>query len=112
MNEPHPRPWRVNADGEIDDAVGDQVAFIEQGLMMFTTPTIRDLIVAAVNADSPWISVKDRLPEMRKWVLGLTHFGSMTVAACNSDTGEFWSDQQGYPIHLTHWMPLPDPPPP
>lgn len=58
-----------------------------------------------------WIAVEDRLPEHRTWVLGVTVHGSYVIAANNSETGHFWSDQQGYTVYLSHWTPLPPLPP-
>lgn len=64
-----------------------------------------------------WISVKDRLPEVRHAVLGYTPFYKNIWAVTMHEDGcwYFWYpgtseyDQDWYgPI--THWMPLPEPP--
>lgn len=69
--------------------------------------------------ESPWISVKDRLPEDFKYVLvygkqfqpdrGITsgHFSQKWgwYTDCDDqETGERYYDE------ITHWMPLPNPP--
>ena len=58
-----------------------------------------------------WISVKDRLPEVGVPVL--VHEGPynyQVIATINSD-GRWEDTVEGYmAIHVTHWMPLPDPP--
>lgn len=61
-----------------------------------------------------WISVKDRLPEWREWVL-VTHVGEVDRGRLIEDygypRGYYW-DVVGYEglIDVTHWMPLPKPP--
>ncbi|HDL2220681.1 TPA: DUF551 domain-containing protein, partial [Mannheimia haemolytica] len=57
-----------------------------------------------------WISVKDRLPEIRKEVLITNNF--IMIAQFN---GESWFKPGGFlgiqPVYgVTHWQPLPEPP--
>lgn len=66
-----------------------------------------------------WISVKDRLPEMYKAVLGYAPYHNNIWAVTIHENGEcyLWSwlrqikrydpDWEG---PITHWMPLPEPP--
>lgn len=57
-----------------------------------------------------WISVKERLPEKRTWVLCWCYSNSQEVLR--------WENNEWYhdPMHVyfsdfvTHWMPLPTPP--
>jgi hypothetical protein len=59
---------------------------------------------------SEWISVKDRLPELRVPVLVFMEYGKIDVCWLN---GNLWF-QSIRPQHtnggVSHWMPLPDPP--
>lgn len=60
-----------------------------------------------------WISVKDRLPDAQKWILGFCVSGAMEVVRYDSTTDD-WDSV--LPCHcyikeyITHWMPLPEPP--
>lgn len=63
-----------------------------------------------VSAVGEWVPVADRLPEPRTWVICLTSFGSFVVAADNLGDGQSWSDQQGYAVYPTYWMPIPPAP--
>lgn len=58
-----------------------------------------------------WISVKDRLPEIKKhgfseWVLASTGHVQVEIARYDHDYNK-WSPN---PLKFTHWMPLPEPP--
>jgi hypothetical protein len=71
-----------------------------------------DAAVAAVQMiPSPWISVKDRLPDDDENVLAYnSESGDIDMAWYN---GEEWILEDLYEIeylHPTHWMPLPDAP--
>ena len=73
---------------------------------------------------SDWISVKDRMPESGSTVLVLrndrylyngSEFRNLiiqTAICCNDDYKSkiFVSDNKYYLPHVTHWMPLPQPP--
>lgn len=73
----------------------------------------------AIENQTEWISVKDRLPEVPK---GRVAQVSRTVV-CYCDDGYvygfYWYSKRKWllesvygfrPINVTHWMPLPDPP--
>ena len=71
--------------------------------------------LAEKQATSDWISVEERLPEDRYWVL-VWHTGYATPKKA-----KYKDDIPGLPIFLldgdngldgdiTHWMPLPEPP--
>jgi hypothetical protein len=78
---------------------------------------------ATFKEANDWISVKDRLPEVKEgdtrsnWVLVLTRDSSRYVADfntkgswhcnCNCREGSY-ADEDGNDV--THWMPLPEPP--
>lgn len=76
---------------------------------------IRSFISHAPTIDVPeWISVKERLPKPKTGVLALLD---------NGEVGSLWQDWAEHPEHMTyfevggeeeghvtHWMPLPEPP--
>ena len=53
---------------------------------------------------TPWISVKDRLPEKLKWVLVCGEYG---MDVCYLNIMNVWIDAD---IAPEYWMPLPEPP--
>ena len=60
-----------------------------------------------------WISVKDRLPDYRKWVLCRCRAEIYEVMRFNFNDGPTWYHDDGHEYLLgfvTHWMPLPEPP--
>lgn len=59
---------------------------------------------------SGWISVDVQLPDIEKEVIGFWHEEGPVIVVWD---GLHWGDPEdlvaiGY--HITHWMPLPDPP--
>ena len=59
-----------------------------------------------------WISVKDRLPEIGKVVLA---FGTRSATTgmfqgASSYRPDIWMWKNHTPKHVSHWMPLPEPP--
>ena len=58
-----------------------------------------------------WISVKDRLPEKEDEVLAYEFHGDINIAYIR---GNEWRNlESGWAMdktHVTHWMPLPEPP--
>lgn len=60
---------------------------------------------------SEWISVKERLPERFEPVLVCREKnGSPYVEQGHKDVGEWWKVYGTRTKHITHWMPLPEPP--
>lgn len=68
-----------------------------------------------------WISVKDRLPSREglmddetEYVLVCERYGrskNVTICGYNEDGWSAWDAFGGVsPDHITHWMPLPEPP--
>lgn len=57
-----------------------------------------------------WISVKERLPEKREWVLCLCEADIIDVLRWENN--EWYHDPMHvyFPSFVTHWMPLPTPP--
>lgn len=59
-----------------------------------------------------WISVKERLPKSREWVLiSDARDGFVGMAFFMADKGGRWESEM-YSLsadEITHWMPLPDP---
>lgn len=64
----------------------------------------------AKAAQSEWISVEERLPEINTYVLAVTHRGLViSDRVCDYGRGKEWvSGHSDNPI--THWQPLPEPP--
>ncbi|WP_192915950.1 DUF551 domain-containing protein [Bacteroides faecis] len=63
---------------------------------------------------SPWISVKDRLPELGDPVLIRLKDGTVRLAVLDTDDNSdayFWSDNYSYETisgwDTTHWVPIP-----
>lgn len=56
-----------------------------------------------------WISVEDRLPKGNKRVLGYNDFGKIVFTKWLGGVG-CWIGENNGVIHITHWMPLPEPP--
>ena len=63
---------------------------------------------------SPWVSVKDRLPELGDPVLIRLKDGTVRLAVLDTDDNSdayFWSDNYSYETfwcwYRTHWMPIP-----
>ena len=65
-----------------------------------------------------WISVKDRLPENNKKVLCCYYFGERNDMPFISTLDYYATDEMPHfqhtlgneNMHVTHWMPLPEPP--
>ena len=80
--------------------------------------TDRDYEAVNIVTDSimhgRWISVKDRLPEEGIRALTLDKYGNIGVRALKRFAGEenplFRPDGLAPGKHITHWMPLPQPP--
>lgn len=65
------------------------------------------------SAIKEWISVNDRLPDIDNEVLGYFNIGTdLFVGVCILFSDGHWSDDSGYRVNTTHWMPLPEPPKP
>ena len=81
--------WCDSADG----VRGDAITYIQQ-----------------LESQVPkWISVEERLPENDNDVLIMTPTG-VSIGYCNIYCG-YWADYiNDEDDHITHWMPLPEPP--
>lgn len=55
---------------------------------------------------SEWISVKDRMPELRKNILCIS-LRSKEAFVNSIERDGYWFYDNGF---ITHWMPLPEPP--
>ncbi len=55
-----------------------------------------------------WIPATERLPECYKWVLGITDENELPIEVFYD--GFRWQDCILNVEHVTHWMPLPEPP--
>ena len=58
---------------------------------------------------SEWISVEERLPEVRQRVLLYSYHDGVNTGYRADEIGRFYVDKS-YPYRPTHWMPLPEPP--
>lgn len=88
------------------------------------SPVVRRPLEALLDncprVEAQWISVKDRLPEDRDWVLVIGVFdpegGWCVPHIAEYWNDSWWSDNSEYPyieacgLHITHWRPLPEPP--
>lgn len=62
---------------------------------------------------SEWISVKDRLPDEFGEYLGLVdefEFRGPEIVQFDEDGFQRWYNYEWNKSHVTHWMPLPEPP--
>ena len=58
-----------------------------------------------------WVSVNERLPNPETGVLTIDrNDGFMCIAWIDGDIGGWWDNISGSNNHITHWMPLPEPP--
>ena len=98
------------------------IELVEQGMKLYATAegmlseVIADHLIANGVTVQGWISVKDRLPEDREWVL-VWHTGYSTPKKakhkddCDPHLPIFILDgDKGLDGEITHWMPLPQPP--
>ena len=67
------------------------------------------LYEAGYRKQSEWISVDDRLPEVRQRVLLYSHHDGVNTGYRADEIGRFYVDKS-YPYRPTHWMPLPEAP--
>ncbi len=69
-----------------------------------------DIPAADVVERPRWISVEERLPEKRKWVL--CRCEANIIEVLRWENNEWYHDPMHvyYPSFVTHWMPLPEPP--
>jgi membrane-bound lytic murein transglycosylase MltF len=58
---------------------------------------------------SEWISVEERLPEVRQRVLLYSYHDGVTTGYRADEIGRFYVDKS-YPYRPTYWMPLPEAP--
>ena len=75
----------------------------------------------SMRPTAEWISVGDRLPEVFDEVLVYDTIGDNHISIAWRETKPrkngivdwYWNSQMSYPedlTHVTHWMPLPEPP--
>lgn len=68
--------------------------------------------IEELEAKGKWISVNDRLPETKGFVLVCTEnefYKTRNVSKARYRNGE-WRSNGGIWTNVTHWMPLPEPP--
>lgn len=67
-----------------------------------------DLYRAGYRKQSEWISVEERLPDNRKFVIVCDKYGNVGEAYHRAGRFEWVDDEEV--VEATHWMPLPEPP--
>jgi hypothetical protein len=70
---------------------------------------IADHLIANGVTVQQWISVTESLPEQYETVVGWTKYREMGEVSHNGKRFVWESDDGDY-AHVTHWMPLPEPP--
>ena len=76
-----------------------------------TMEMVADRLIANGVTVNEWISVKDRLPKKRTFVLGVTD--EFVCECIMLDDERFWmanTEEGDGEVEVTHWMPLPQPP--
>lgn len=73
---------------------------------------LMEIALASLTAESGWIKISERMPELGREVLCIDEFGDYETAIY--DVGYIQSlpffAASGGDIHPTHWQPLPTPP--
>lgn len=79
---------------------------------MFYMVELMDVALASLTAESGWIKISERMPELGTEVLCIDEFGDYETAIY--DVGYIQSlpffSTSGGDIHPTHWQPLPTAP--
>ena len=68
---------------------------------------IADHLLANGVTVQRWIPVTERLPEKNTAVIAVTDNGIVFQCLYGYDGWDLW---EGNEVHITHWMPLPEPP--
>ena len=120
----------IDADYAIEQM--QSILYVEDCRAAVPLPIIKALVCAALKSEGVtptikdrWISVKDRLPEVKMSdVNGKIAFSDyvlihkvhedgtqrMTVDTCRVDKAAWMTAMPGEGWTVTHWMPLPEPP--
>jgi hypothetical protein len=90
------------------------IEVFDRNLMPSVASTLKQYVDAqpTVDAAPVWISVKDRLPEKFKPVIVCREDGKgqPIVEQGYKDIGDWWKVYGTRTKHVTHWMPMPEPP--
>lgn len=73
-----------------------------------TSGSIAELLYERGYRKSEWISVDERLPDNRKFVIACDKYGNVGEAYYRGGRFE-WIDDEEW-VEATHWMPLPEAP--
>lgn len=102
------------------DGFGIKVTFTDGTILTYVSSddgfSLWDIVGSEKNAPTigGWISVEDRLPATETDVLAFLNDGIETrIAACNFARGVWYDCVMNCVVvvqHVTHWMPLPEPP--
>lgn len=73
---------------------------------------LMDFALASLTAESGWIKISERMPELGTEVLCIDEFGNYETAIYDVGyiPGPPFFATSGGEIHPTHWQPLPAPP--
>ena len=77
------------------------------GMGKYETQYIADILIANGVTVQRWISVTEQLPEKNTAVIAVTDNGIVFQCLYAYDGWDLW---EGNEVHVTHWMPLPEPP--
>lgn len=87
--------------------------YAENLMQPYGAEVLADYLIANGARISPWISVKDRLPE--RGVFVAVYYGNFIGELVDTFMwdGECWRNANAFiedSENITHWMPLPEPP--
>ena len=105
-----PEHYIDSAEKEIDDAAKLLINQKNEILMLEGAQHVMSEIMGELQ--TKWISVHDRLPEKGKVVLAFGTRSSTTgmFQGTQNDRPELWHWKSHTIKHVSHWMPLPEPP--
>ena len=101
-------PRYIDADEAIRISKEDKLAWV------YDLTDLEEFLAGVPSVDvapkSEWISVDERLPESRKFVIVCDEYGNVGEAYFYKQDRKFeWVDDEEIAF-ATHWMPLPEPP--
>ena len=112
---------KINMKQTLEEAVMQELnssyAIIVDGNLAYQRQAMLNMFIKGAEwqaKQSPWVSVKDRLPELGDPALIRLKDGTVRLAVLDTDDNSdayFWSDNYSYETisgwDTTHWMPIP-----